>query len=185
MVHWLKPMLFWHRRWFRPIVQGQSLDLEKSVRSYLYVSKTAPALKVLEMFKNSGEHIALVLDEYGGMAGIITLNDILEQVVGDIPIPGQKSDPDIVQRKDGSWLIDGMLPAEEFKQLFNFKDLPGEEREHYQTLGGFVISYLGHIPSAGENFVWNGLNFEIVDMDRLRVDKVLISVTDHADETEI
>ena len=162
----------------------QSLDLEKSIRNYIYVSKTTPALKVLEMFKQSGEHIALVVDEYGGIAGIITLNDILEQVVGDIPIPGQNNDPDIVQRKDGTWLIDGMLPAEEFKQLFNCKELPLEDREHYQTLGGLVISFFGHIPTIGESFAWNGLNFEVVDMDRLRVDKVLISKIAPAAETE-
>lgn len=165
-------------------IQKKSIDLKKSIRNYLYVSKTTPALKVLDMFKNSGEHIALVVDEYGGMAGIITLNDILEQVVGEISLPGQKKDPDVIQRKDGSWLIDGMLPAEEFKQLFNLKELPSEEREHYQTVGGFVISYLGHIPSVDETFAWNGLNVKIIKMDRLRVDKVLVVETVTPDETE-
>lgn len=163
----------------------QTLDLENSVRNYLYVSKNTPALKVLEMFKSSGDHIAFVVDEYGGLAGIITLNDILEQVIGDIQVQGQAADPDVVQRKDGTWLIDGMLPVEEFKQLFNFKELPGEEREHFQTLGGFVISYLDHIPQTGERFAWGGLIFEVVDMDRLRVDKVLITlaVPSESDET--
>ena len=138
------------------------------------VPRSMPALKVLELFKKEKITIALVIDEFGGIDGLITLNDILQHIVGEIALGEEADDHEAVRREDGSWLLDGMLAIEEFKELFGFGELPEEERAAYQTLGGFVVSYLGYIPQAAEHFEWNGYRFEIIDMDRTRVDKVLV-----------
>ena len=154
---------------------SENLELEDSIRNPLYVPKSMKAIKVLEMFKQTGMHIAFVIDEYGGFLGLLTIKDILEQVVGDLPSIHEHYDPDIVEREVGSWLVDGMLPIDDLKELFDLEELPGEDKDNFQTLGGFITSYLGYIPTAAEVFEWNGLRFEIVDMDRIRVDKVLVS----------
>jgi putative hemolysin len=119
--------------------------------------------------------MALVIDEYGGLQGVVTLNDILAAIVGEIGFAGAPAEPQVVQREDGSWLIDGMLPMDELTARFQLMAVPAEERGLYQTLGGFVMLHLGHIPSASDHFDWNGLRFEVVDMDGYRVDKVLVA----------
>ncbi|WP_094604724.1 hypothetical protein SPSIL_020390 [Sporomusa silvacetica DSM 10669] len=156
-------------------VPGRPLALEDASRQPLFIPKNTPALKVLESFKDTGIYVALVVDEYGGMSGLISLYDIAEHIVGDMPYLGENEEPDIIPRSDGSWLVDGMLSAEELKELLDVDHFPGEERGYFQTLGGFIVSYLGHIPSTPEKFEWNGYIFEIVDMDKARVDKVLIT----------
>jgi putative hemolysin len=156
-------------------IPGRSLQLEKAIRQPLYIPKNTPALKVLEKFQETGIYVALVVDEYGGISGLISLYDIAEHIVGDMPYLGEDEDPAIITRDDGSWLADGMLSAEELKELLGVDRFPGEERGYFQTLGGFIVSYLGHIPSTAESFIWNGYRFEIVDMDKARVDKVLIT----------
>jgi putative hemolysin len=153
---------------------GQPLDLRASLRKPLFVHEKMRALKVLELFKESRTHIALVIDEYGQIEGLLTLNDILEAIVGDLPNVGAVLEPQIVKREDGSWLIDGLLTIDEFKQYFDLSELPGDERGDYETVGGFVITSLEHIPSAGESFEWEGFRFEVVDMDGPRVDKILL-----------
>jgi putative hemolysin len=153
----------------------QALDVEGAVRAPLYVPKSMKVFKVLEMFKESGTHIAFVIDEYGGLLGIVTLNDIMSEIVGDIEFADAQEEPEIIRREDGTWLLDGMLAIDELKDLFDLDELPGEERDHFQTLGGFILSYLGHIPAAAEYFEWNGLRFEVLDMDRVRIDKVLVT----------
>lgn len=154
---------------------GRPLALEEAARQPLFIPKNTPALKVLENFKDTGNYVALVVDEYGGMSGLISLYDIAEHIVGDMPYLGEDEDPDIIPRGDHSWLVDGMLPSEELKEFLDVEHLPGEERGYFQTLGGFIVSYLGHIPATAETFEWNSYNFEIVDMDKARVDKVLIT----------
>lgn len=163
---------------------GQGIDLEAFSRQPLYVPRNIPALKVLDMFKKEGAHIAIVVDEFGGISGLVTLHDIVEHITGDIATPDEPDDPDVVQRADGSWLLDGMLPIPDFKELFDFDELPGEEREHYHTLAGFVIYQFGHIPVASEHFEWNNYRFEVLDMDRTRVDKILVNriVKPHNDQ---
>ena len=116
----------------------------------------------------------MVVDEYGGTQGLVTHHDIMEALVGDIPAAGLPTESPAVQREDGSWLLDGMLPVEALKQRLDLKQLPGEERSEYHTLAGFVLRHLGRIPVAGEHFAWNGLHFEVMDMDRHRIDKVLV-----------
>lgn len=154
---------------------GQPIDLMALVQQPLYVPESMPALRVLELFKQSGTHLALVVDEYGGIQGLVTPSDILEAIVGDIPSAEELGDLQAVQREDGSWLLDGMLSVDEFKELFHLRVLPGEEHGVYQTLAGFVIMQLGRIPTVADHFEWQGLRFEVVDMDGNRIDKVLVA----------
>lgn len=152
----------------------QLVDLQALFHQPLYVPESMRVLKIFELFKKSGTHIALVVDEYGVTQGLVTLSDILEAMVGDIPSVEDLADPEIVQREDGSWLLDGLLPIDEFKKVFHLQKLLPGEGISYQTLGGFVVNQLGHIPSAAEYFEWSGMRFEVVDMDGNRVDKVLV-----------
>jgi len=159
------------------ILGEQVVNLDATLQQPLYVPESMRALKVLELFKQSGTHIALVIDEYGGIQGLVTPSDILEAIVGDLPEAGEQVEPLAVQREDGSWLLDGMLPVDEFKDLFDLGELPGEDQGIYQTLAGFVVMQLGRIPAATDYFVWEGLKIEVVDMDGNRVDKVLVTPT--------
>ena len=151
----------------------EPLELEAVLQEPLYVPETMRSFEVLEQFKQAGLPMALVVDEYGVLQGLITLNDILEAIVGDIPEADQFEEPLAVQREDGSWLLDGLLPIDEFKDMFTILALP--EEGDYQTLGGFVVAQLGRIPTAAERFEWAGLAVEVMDMDGNRVDKVLVS----------
>jgi putative hemolysin len=130
---------------------------------------------VLELFKQTGKHIAFVVDEYGGTEGLLTHHDILEAIAGEIAIGEKRAEPKAVQRQDGSWLLDGMLAVEEFKEIFHLEELPGEKKDAYQTLGGFLFTQFGRVPAVSDSFVWNKLRFEIVDMDGKRIDKVLVA----------
>lgn len=152
----------------------QAIDFTALLQQPLFVPESTRALKILELFKQTGTHIALVVDEYGVIQGIVTLNDIMEAIIGDIPVADQAQDLPAIRREDGSWLIDGMMAIDRFKDLFDIRDLPGEQWGNYQTLGGFVITYLGRIPQAADHFSWNGFRFEVMDMDGNRVDKVLV-----------
>ncbi|MBF2050724.1 MAG: HlyC/CorC family transporter [Elainella sp. C42_A2020_010] len=153
-----------------------STDLTDFLQQPLFIPESLWALKVLEMFQQTGMHIALVVDEYDVVQGLVTLNDILEAIVGDIPSVEEQNEPQAIPREDGSWLLDGMLPIEEFQQVLQLAELPRMRRSHYQTLGGFVIAYLGRIPTSADCFEWQGLRFEVVDMDGNRVDKVLVAL---------
>jgi putative hemolysin len=154
---------------------GRPLDLAAKARKALTIPETIPVLKSLESFKESGIHIALVIDEYGSLQGLVTLNDILESIVGDIASHDQKEEkPGAVKREDGSWLVDGMQPVEDFKELIEIESLPEEGTDTYQTLGGFVMMQLGRIPKAGDHFKVDGVRYEVMDMDGNRVDKVLV-----------
>jgi putative hemolysin len=155
-------------------LMGQPLDLRAALVPPLFVPESMLAFNALELFRESGVHIALVIDEFGGVQGLVTLYDILEAIVGDIPAVGEAKEPEVVQREDGSWLLDGGLPVDEFKAIFGITRLPDEERGYYNTLGGFVMTRLGKVPSASDHFEWAGLRFEVVDMDGFRVDKVLV-----------
>jgi putative hemolysin len=115
-----------------------------------------------------------VIDEFGGVQGMVTLSDLVESVVGDLTSNGAVGDQSLVQREDGSMLIDGMFPIDELLEIFDLATLPGYEQGLFETLGGFVMNFLGRIPAPGDHFEWNGLRFEVIDMDGLRVDKVLV-----------
>jgi putative hemolysin len=150
-------------------LSGQPPDLVAILREPLIVPETATASHALELFKKSNTHIALVLGEHGGIEGLLTMNNLIEEIIGSVDQPGA------MQRDDGSWLLDGLLPIDEFKETVDIKALPDEEDGHYHTLGGFVMAQLGHIPKASEHFEWDGLRFEVMDMDGMRVDKVLVA----------
>ncbi|MGZ7109265.1 MAG: hemolysin family protein, partial [Methanobacterium sp.] len=150
------------------------LDIRNYLREPLIVPENSYALNVLKQFKKTAEdvHIAIVVDEYGDIEGLITLYDILESIVGDLPTT---EDLKAVQRSDGSWLIDGSINIDDFKPIFNIEKLPNEENGDYHTLAGFIITYLGRMPQTEEIFTWNGLQFEILDMDGYHIDKILVS----------
>jgi putative hemolysin len=157
------------------ILSGEPLDLRATLRQPLYVPETRTGLQLLELFKGSTTHMAMVVDEHGALEGLVTMNDVLETIVGSLPAQPGQAESYAVQREDGSWLLDGRLPIADFKEIFSIDRLPREEEGHYHTLAGFIMTYLGRVPSASDHFVWNGLRVEVVDMDRRRVDKVLVS----------
>lgn len=153
---------------------GRPLDLKSALQQPLFVSETTHVPQLLERFKESGTDVAMVIDEYGTIEGMVTLTDILEALVGELPSLDEREEPKVVQREDGSWLVDGLLPVDELKELFRIKTLPAEKEGHFQTLGGFAMTYLKRVPAVGDHFHCCDLRFEIVDMDGHRVDKVLI-----------
>lgn len=138
----------------------------------LYLPESLPALKVMEQLRTAATHVALVTDEFGSVEGLLTLHDLLEAIVGALP-DEHDEEPGAVQREDGTWLLDGLLPVAEFRDRFDLPPLPDEGRGYYQTLGGFVMMHLERTPVTGDRFSWDGHGFEVVDMDRNRVDKVL------------
>ncbi len=154
---------------------GGPIDLRSVLRPALYVPESMPALTVVERFKESQTKMAVVIDEYGGVEGIVTVDDVLEAMVGDISGPDEEGEPEAVQREDGTWLVDGMFPIDRFQDLFDIDALPYETEGYYQTVGGLVMASLGQIPVTGDHFEWEGLRIEVVDMDGRRVDKVLIA----------
>ncbi len=157
------------------MVSGEPFEVKSLLQPPLFVPDSMSALKVLQMIKAAGVHEALVLDEYGGLLGMVTLYDVLRAIVGELPGPGSDGGPQILQREDGSWLVDGLLSVDTLKELLEAEELPEEERVGYQTLAGFILSQLGSIPAAGQKFTWGDFSFEIMDMDGRRIDKVLIS----------
>ncbi|MBI4779835.1 MAG: HlyC/CorC family transporter [Oscillatoriophycideae cyanobacterium NC_groundwater_1537_Pr4_S-0.65um_50_18] len=155
-------------------LSGQPIDLVTLLRPPLLIPESTHALRVLELFKQSGTHIALTVDEYGVIQGLVTLNDVMEVIIGDVPFADDPQESSIIRREDGSWLVDGMLSSDELKELIEADELPGEDLGNYQTLAGFVIMQLGRIPRSSDHFSWNGFRFEVIDMDGNRVDKVLV-----------
>lgn len=165
------------------IFAGQQIDLASIMRPPLVVPDTTQVLRLLDQFKQSGQHIAIVIDEYGSVEGLVSITDILEAITGVMPDPQQDDDlykP--VQRDDGSWLLDGMTPIDEVESLLGFKNMQGDGDFH--TLAGFMIEKLGRIPSASDHFTWNDARFEVMDMDGRRVDKVMV-VPAHAAEDSV
>lgn len=166
------------------LLSGKPLDLMANLLQPLVVPESMLALRVLELYKSSGVHSALVIDEFGTLQGLVTIFDILEAIVGDIPVKGEPVEAMVTRREDGSWLLDGRLPIQEFKEIFKLEQLPEESRGYYQTIAGFVITFTGHIPKAAEQFEWAGLRIEVLDMDGFRVDKVLVNPINEPDKTE-
>jgi putative hemolysin len=156
-------------------VEGAQFDIAKVMQQPLYLPESTPALNVLEKFRSSGIEMAVIIDEYGGVLGVVSMTDILEAIVGDVFYPHQDYEESVIRREDGSWLIDGMLRVDELKDYLNIDDLPDIDAGNYETLSGLMMTQLGRIPVSGDHFEWEGLRFEVVDMDGRRVDKVLIS----------
>lgn len=150
-------------------------NMELLVKPPLCIPSGLPVYAVLEKFKEAQAQIAFIMDEHGGVEGLVTFIDLLESIVGEVPEIGDPADPTAVRRSDGSWLVDGKLPIEEFKQIFAITSLPQEEENFYQTVGGFVMNYLGRIPHTRDTFTWQNFTIEVLDMDWRRVDKVLVT----------
>lgn len=156
-------------------LDNKSINLGLVMKPALFVPEGMSALDLLERFKAERAHLGIVTDEYGSISGLITINDLVEAIVGEIPTISDDQEPEIVERQDGSFLIDGKLPTHEFKEKFDIKTLPDEEDGYYQTVGGFVMAMLGRVPRAGDTFDWNNWRVEVMDMDGRRVDKVLFA----------
>lgn len=154
---------------------GGPVDIAAHVRPALFAPTTMRAVRLLEIFKQRpGMHFAVVVDEYGVIQGIVTLYDILEAIVGDIPTPGTAPEPSALRREDGSLLIDALMPMDEALDVLETR-LTDEDGGPFRTLAGFVLQRLGRPPALGDRFRWKGFAFEIVDMDGARIDKLLVT----------
>ena len=160
------------------------LDMRILLQPAMYVPESTRALKLLEQFRSSPIHMALIIDEYGSLQGLVTPADIMEAIVGDITSVEEREDPMVVRRDDGSWLIDGTLPIGDLRTILGTRQLSGEEDGTFETLGGFVMSHMGKVPATGDRFSSNGFRFEVVDMDGRRVDKVLVSAVSNNGEDD-
>ncbi len=156
-------------------IHSPQFNLEAYIREPLFFPGNMQAVKAFEQFRETGIHHALVLDEYGGVEGFVTLYDVLESIVGDIPLDEHDKDQDVVLRSDGTWLVDGLIPIDELKEIMDVNELPEEDKAGFQTLSGFVMNQLGSIPKTGAVFDWDHWRFEVVDMDGHRVDRVLVT----------
>ena len=152
------------------------IDLRAVIRPPLYLPENMPVFEALARFRDSGDEFAFVIDEYGGVLGLITEHHILDILVGGLPSREEREHPSAVKRADGSWLLDGSMPVEDFRELFGLRELPGEVQDYFHTLAGFVMTALGKIPAAGESLQWEHLHIEVVDMDGQRIDKLLVLV---------
>ncbi|WP_319580674.1 hemolysin family protein [uncultured Methanospirillum sp.] len=160
------------------MVSGEEPDLTLLLQDALVIPEHITALRLLELFRTATTPLAVIMDEYGSVAGIITLHDLLEAIVGDLStVDEPDEEPGIIEREDGSWFIDGMLPAEELRELLGRESLPGESEGVYRTAAGFIMAELGKIPIPGDHFVMDGIRFEVADMDKRRIDKILVSRT--------
>jgi putative hemolysin len=150
-------------------LSGEEIKLKQLLKPAFYIPETMSAARALEVLKEKGTEMLLVIDEFGGLQGLLTVNDIIEEIVGQIEL----EEPQATQRQDGSWLLDGMLEVDEFKEIFSLPTLPHEDE--YETLSGFVMLSLGRVPQTADQFEWHELRFEVIDMDGRRVDKVLVT----------
>ena len=153
---------------------GVANELRNHLVKPLLVPTSITAIQLLDLFKKSGKHLALVTDEFGSIQGIVTLIDVMEAIVGDLPEPGTRRLPGLVKRHDGSWLVDGALALGELSTRLSLPPLPREDSGRFETVAGFVLDRFGRLPSTGEAFVTQGWRFEVVDMDRNRIDKILV-----------
>jgi putative hemolysin len=156
------------------LLRAESLDFASLALPPLFVPRTVSLMRLLEQFKRTHLPVALVVDEFGDVDGLVSLTDVMSAIVGELPgEPGEE--PMVVRREDGSWLVDGMLDLAGVKQAIGLDSLRGEEDETYHTLGGLAMRALGRVPRTGDAFEQQGFRFEVVDMDGNRVDRVLIS----------
>jgi putative hemolysin len=169
------------RELLAPALRRQSIDLKALMVPVLIVPEGSPVLRVLDLFKKRRLHMAVVVDEFGMNQGIVTPVDVLESIAGELPEAGEELEFTIVRRPDGSWLVDGRVPVDEFEDRTGVRGL--RDAGEYHTVAGFVLDQLGHLPKVGESFVFRGHRFEVVDMDGRRVDEVLVAAVPEADPT--
>ncbi|NYT16455.1 MAG: HlyC/CorC family transporter [Methanomicrobiales archaeon] len=173
----------WVRDFWAQVIENGGADISRIIREPVIIPETTPALKLLELFRTSPTPIALAVDEFGGITGMITVHDILKAIIGDIGAPEAAPGRGLTLRADGSYLIDGLYPLDEVKVLFGISRLPGEREGLFHTLAGFMVMELGKIPVTGDVFEWDNLRFEVVDMDGNRIDTILVTPISSARET--
>jgi putative hemolysin len=166
------------RQMLAQTLRGEKPSLVDNLQPAVYVPESLTGMELLEEFKNSGVHMAFIVDEYGEVQGIVTLQDVMEAITGEFKTH-RVEDAWAVQRDDGSWLIDGLIPIPELKDRLEINDAPEEQRGRYNTLSGMVMLLLGKIPQTGDKCEWGNWTFEIVDLDGLRIDKVLATYKPH------
>jgi putative hemolysin len=167
----------------RQAVEGKTLELDSVLEAPVFVPETLSGMELLEQFRGSLAELVFVVDEYGEVQGVITVRDVLEAITGEFNV-ATSGDAWAVQREDGSWLVDGLIPTVELKDRLGIKDLPEEDRGRYNTLAGMVMLLLGRLPITTDAVEWAGFRFEVVDMDGKRVDKVLVqALAETGDET--
>jgi putative hemolysin len=157
-----------------------AIGLPTALKNLLVPPLIAPeamtAIHLLEQFKKTGRHTAIVSDEFGAVQGMVTLIDVFEAIVGDLPEPGQRDQSGAKRREDGAWLVDATMPLADFKAAIGIERMmPNESEAEYRTAGGFVVTQFGRIPAIGDHFEWAGWRFEVSEMDRRRVDKLVVS----------
>jgi len=155
------------------VLHGGDIDLSAAMKQVLVVAEQTAVLKLIDLFRHDGIHFALIVDEYGATQGVVTSTDVLESIAGDLPERGEVVEQMIVPRGDGSWLVDGMLPIDEFEELVGVRGLRTDGG--FETLAGFVIDQLGRLPKAGDRVMRDDMTLEVVDMDGRRIDKVLVT----------
>ena len=158
-------------------LDGAEIDLAAYIRKPLFVPRTMEGLRVLEKFRTGAIHEAVVLDEYGGVVGFITMGDIMEEIIGsaddDAPASARMG-----AEETANWVFDGLFPIDEFKEEFGIDALPDEDHDHFHTLGGFVTAQIGRIPKVGETCTWDNYTFEVLRMDRARVAQIRMTRTE-------
>ena len=161
-------------------LDGTEIDLADYIRRPLFVPRTMEGLRVLEKFRTGAIHEAVVLDEYGGVVGFITMGDIMEEIIGSADEDAPASTR-MGAEETTSWVFDGLFPIDEFKEEFGIDELPDEDHDHFHTLGGFVTAQIGRIPKVGEICTWDDYIFEVLRMDRARVAQIRMTRTEHSD----
>jgi len=156
------------------LLQGRPLSLTENLDPPVFVPETLSGMELLDQFRLSSAQLVFIVDEYGEVQGVITVRDVLEAITGEFTTPAS-DDAWAVQRADGSWLFDGLIPVPELKDRLDLKDLPEEDRGRYNTLAGMVMLLLGRLPQTTDSVEWEGWRFEVVDLDGKRVDKVLVT----------
>ena len=160
---------------FSKIVTGESFSLANCVEDTLVLPEQMKVFRALELFKKSGQHEAVIIDEYGGIEGLVTLHDIMENIVGEMPEKDEE-DPQIIERGENSWLADGLVQIDTFIRYFDLDEFSIlSDSKNFHTLGGFILNKTGYIPKVKDTIQLGDLELEVVDMDRARVDKVLIT----------
>jgi putative hemolysin len=159
---------------FNQTLRGGRAELTQRLQAPVYVPESLTGMELLSQFRTSGTQMVFVIDEYGEVQGMITLQDLIESVTGEF-VPKNKEDAWAVQREDGSWLLDGLIPLLELKDRLGMKSVPEEDKGRYHTLSGMVMLLLGRLPATGDAADWDGWHFEVVDLDGKRIDKVLAS----------
>ncbi|MDJ1501077.1 hemolysin family protein [Xanthocytophaga agilis] len=165
------------KQFLQTLLQNGTVDLQNIAEKPLFIPESMKAFRVLEQFQKSKNRIAMVVDEFGTIQGLVTLKDLFEAMVGELE-PATDESYTIVEREDGTFLVDGLMSFEEFLQYFEMGDVDPEERAGFHTLGGLIFNIAHEIPKTGEKFEWNNLSFEIVDMDGNRIDKLLVRLLD-------